>query len=80
MGAMTLLVDHRDAELKLSSDGNVFCLRYPDNNEHRVGIYAVGRIVVHGEAKLSAAVLRACDKANVSLVILHDFRLLNGLD
>ncbi|RKZ53954.1 MAG: hypothetical protein DRR00_02645 [Candidatus Parabeggiatoa sp. nov. 3] len=53
MGAMTLLVDSRGAELKLTNNQQVVCLRYPDGDEHRVGISALRRIVVQGDAAVS---------------------------
>jgi len=70
MGAMTLLVDRRGAELKLSSNRQVVCLRYPDGEEHRVGVYALRRIVVHGDASVSTAVIRAAEAAQVSMIFL----------
>jgi len=49
MGAMTLLVDQRGAELTLSKNTQTICLHYPDGKTHRVGIYALGKILVYGE-------------------------------
>jgi CRISPR-associated protein Cas1 len=69
MGAMTLLVDRRGAALELSSNGQTVLLRYPDGEEHRVGLYALRRIVVQGEAQLSSGLLRACAAAQVALVL-----------
>jgi CRISPR-associated protein Cas1 len=70
MGAMTLLVERRGAELSLSRNGEVVSLRYPDGKQHRVGLYALQRIVVHGDINLSTTLLRAAQEAKVSIVLL----------
>jgi CRISPR-associated protein Cas1 len=69
-GAMTLLVDRRGAELELKHNHTI-CLNYPDGQRHRVGLYALRRIVIQGgEIHLSGNLLRACEKAGVSIILL----------
>jgi CRISPR/Cas system-associated endonuclease Cas1 len=65
MGAMTLLVDRRGAEVSVSNNTKAICVRYPDGEVHRVGAFALARIIIHGDAQLSAAVLRVCEEAQV---------------
>ncbi|HIE01405.1 MAG TPA: hypothetical protein EYP59_14120 [Thiotrichaceae bacterium] len=78
MGAMTLVVDHREATLKLNRSQTV-CLSYPNGEQHRVGLYALQRIIVYGEVDLPAALLRACDKAGISVILLPRHLLLKTL-
>ncbi|MCK5716030.1 MAG: hypothetical protein KAH77_00970 [Thiomargarita sp.] len=40
MGAMTLFVDREYADLSMSRNTKVVCLRYSDGEEHRIGLYA----------------------------------------
>ncbi len=68
MGAMTLLVDRRGAELKVNR-GHTVCLSYPDGYRHRVGLYALRRILIYGEINLSSSLLRACNTAEVSVIL-----------
>ncbi len=70
MGAMTLLVDRRGAELSISRNTKAICLRYPDGEVHKVGLYALCRIVISEETSISSAVLYACETAEVSIVLL----------
>ncbi|EIJ43896.1 CRISPR-associated endonuclease Cas1 [Beggiatoa alba B18LD] len=70
MTAMTLLVDRRDAELSLSSNRQVVCLRYPDGDIFRIGINALKQIVVQGEVNLPTSLLRALHTVGVSVVLL----------
>jgi len=58
------------AELKLTSNWQVVCLCYPDGDEHQVGISALRRIVVHGDAAVSTAVIRAAEAGEVSMIFL----------
>lgn len=70
MGAMTLLVDRRGAELKLSKSGQVVHVHYPDGETHRIGLYALRRIIVYGEINLPSNLLRSLEDAEVSMILL----------
>jgi CRISPR/Cas system-associated endonuclease Cas1 len=65
MGAMTLLVDRRGAELKLSKSGEVVYVHYPDGETHRIGLYALRRIIIYGEINLPTSLLRSLEDAEV---------------
>lgn len=70
MGAMTLLVDRHGAELSLSKSAPIVHLRYPDGEHHRVGLYALQRILIYGDMNLPTALVRAADAAAVNIVLL----------
>lgn len=70
MAAMTLLVDRREAELSLTSNGRVVCLRYLSGEEFKIGINGLQRIVVQGETDFSTSLLRALNAAGVSVLLL----------
>lgn len=78
MGAMTLLVDRRGAELSISQNTKAICLRYPDGGVHKVGLYALCRIVISEDVSISSAVLYACEMAKVSLILLPAGRRKGG--
>jgi len=80
MGAMTLLVDQRGSELKLDKNAKVVSLHYPDGTMHRVGLYALRRIIVSGDVNLPATLLRAAAEANVSVVLLPGRGKGNGVN
>jgi len=79
MGAMTLLVDRRGSVLKLSR-AQALCLTYPNGEEHRVGLYALRRIVVQGNINLPSDLLRECETAGVSVILLPDRRKGNSVN
>ncbi len=79
MGAMTLLVDHRDSKLQITR-AQVVCLTYPNGKQHRVGLYALRRIVVHGDIDLPSALLRECENAGVSVILLPGRRKGNSVN
>jgi CRISPR-associated protein Cas1 len=78
MGAMTLLVDRRGAELSISQNTKAICLRYPDGEVHKVGLYALCRIVISEDTSISSGVLYACETAEVSLILLPAGRRKGG--
>jgi CRISPR-associated protein Cas1 len=80
MGAMTLLVDRRGAELSISSNTKAVCLRYPDGKVYRVGLYALCRIVINEDTNISSAVLYACETAQVSIILIPNRRKGNSIN
>lgn len=69
MGAMTLIVDKRGSKLELSS-ANVVSVRAPEQSPQRVGLFALRRIIIQGNADVSTGLLRACRDAGVGVVLL----------
>jgi CRISP-associated protein Cas1 len=68
MPAMTLIVDRRGACLDLGGPG-VVRVRYDEDETHRVGLHGLRRIVLQGDAQVSASLLRACSEAGIGLVL-----------
>ncbi len=80
MGAVTLLVDRRGAELTLSHSNKTICLRYPNGEEHRMGLYALRRILIIAEINISSALLYACEEAQVSVILIPRHRKGNSVN
>lgn len=69
MSAMTLLIDHKEAQLTLEGTG-VVCIRYPDRPPVRVGLHGLQRLIISGDIALGSRLLRACAEAGVGLVLV----------
>lgn len=69
MGMLTLVIDRRGSSLDLDKRG-VVLVRYPDGEQHRLGLATLATIVVVGKVALSSPLLRACHAAGVGLVLL----------
>jgi CRISPR-associated protein Cas1 len=80
MGAITLLVDRRGAELSISQNTKSVCLCYPNGEKHRVGLYALCRIVISEDTSISSAVLYACETAQVSIILIPGRRKGNSVN
>jgi len=68
-GSMALVVDQRGAALELGSHGTLV-LRRADGRRDRVGLRALGSVVLHGDVQLSTGVLQALAAAGVALAVL----------
>lgn len=68
MSVMSLLIDRRGASVGLSGPG-VVEVRYEDGETHRLGLRGLRRIMVRGDAALSASLLRACQEAGIAVVL-----------
>jgi len=68
-GSMALVVDKRGAALELGSHGTLV-LRRADGRRDRVGLRALGSVVLHGDVQLSTGVLQALAAAGVALAVL----------
>ncbi len=80
MGAMTLFVERYGADLSISRNTKAVCLRYPDGEEHRIGLYALSRILITEEINISSAVLYACETAQVSIILIPSRRKGNSIN
>ena len=79
MGAMTLLVDRRGAEIKLNR-AQVVCVTYPDGEQHRVGLLALRQIVIQGDIDLPSSFLRECEATGISIILLPGRYKGNGVN
>ncbi len=68
MGA-TLVIDKRDVELSLVSP-QVMQIRYADGQTEKAGLNAVRTVVLVGDIKVSAGLLRAWSESRVEVVLL----------
>jgi CRISPR-associated protein Cas1 len=66
--AAALIIDRRGAGIEIASRG-VLRVQY-DDEVHRVGVHAIGQLVLLGNVALSTAVLRSCFDAGVDVVLL----------
>lgn len=68
-GSMALVVDQRGAALELGSHGTLV-LRLADGRRERVGLRALGSVVLHGDVQLSTGVLQALAAAGAGVAVL----------
>jgi CRISPR-associated protein Cas1 len=69
MGHLALVVDQRGAELEAGTHDTVV-LRHPDGSRERIGMRALGSVVVHGDVKLSTGLLQSLAAHGVALTML----------
>lgn len=69
MTVMTLLIDRRGTRVALANTG-VVEVRYEDGETHKIGLAGLRRIIVQGDAQLSASLLRACSAAGVAVILV----------
>ena len=68
-GNMALVVDQTGATLELGTHGTVVLIQC-DGARQRVGIKALGSVILHGDVKLSTRLLQALAAHNVALTVL----------
>lgn len=68
-GNMALVVDRRGAALELGTHGTLV-LRFADGRRERVGLHALGAVVLHGDVQISTGVLQALAAAGAGLSVL----------
>lgn len=68
MAVMSLLIDRRGTQLSLHNTG-VVEVRQENGETHRVGLSGLRRIIVQGDAQISASLLRACREHGVAVVL-----------
>lgn len=68
-GNMALVVDRRGAALELGTHGTLV-LRFADGRRERVGLHALGAVVLHGDVQISTGVLQALAAAGAGISVL----------
>jgi CRISPR-associated protein Cas1 len=68
-GHLALVVDQAGASLEAGSHGTVVLL-HADGRRERVGVRALASVILHGDVKLSAGLLRMLSEHQVSLAAL----------
>jgi CRISPR-associated protein Cas1 len=68
MAVMSLLIDRRGSEIALHNTG-VVEVRHEDGTTHRIGLSGLRRIIVQGDARVSASLLRAGREHGVAFVL-----------
>ena len=67
-GNMALVVDRRGAALELGTHGTLV-LRFADGRRERVGLHALGAVVLHGDVQISTGVLQALAAAGAGISV-----------
>lgn len=78
-GRLALVVDGKGAVLETGTHGTVV-LTYADGTRERVGIRALGSVVLHGEVKLSTGVLQALAAEGVPVTFLSSGRQASAIE
>jgi CRISPR-associated protein Cas1 len=68
-GNLALVIDQAGAALELGTHGTVV-LVHADGRRERVGLRALGSVVLHGDVKLSTALLQATASHGVAVTVL----------